>query len=273
MKMNEHQIQDLESLISAIRLANEKFKGQVWWRGQRDYSWSLLPSVFRTQSGYDERAGILRFQQRAFSRRPEVPSIEDRSAWLFLMQHYRLPTRLMDWTESPLVASYFAAEIYQCHLNHPKVIEDPDGALFALSPYGLNYAQVRKHGLLMPESPEAISCIAPAFDEHAIEPKHIIAIRPSEVDIRLMVQLSVFTLNGYNVAIDKLPNSEDFILKFKVPSEAKETIQSDLKQIGIRLSNIFPDLEHLAQEISNLAFKSRISSDDPLPGRGVEPST
>jgi hypothetical protein len=46
MKMNEHQIQDLESLISAIRLANEKFKGQVWWRGQRDYSWPLLPSVF-----------------------------------------------------------------------------------------------------------------------------------------------------------------------------------------------------------------------------------
>jgi len=37
-----------------------------------------------------------------------IPDDEDLVGWWQLMQHYRAPTRLLDWTRSPYVATYFA---------------------------------------------------------------------------------------------------------------------------------------------------------------------
>jgi hypothetical protein len=249
------EITDLNSLMSSILLAYDSFSGQVWWRGQRDCCWELKPYLFRMPYDFDVRSGILRFQKRAISRYSYVPAKYDDPDWLFLMQHYRFPTRLLDWTESPLIAAYFASEIYECHQSHPKEIDDSDGVLFALSPYLLNMYQIKKSDILMPEDLESIEASKPDFYPSCKECKYVIAIRPSEVDIRLMVQISVFTLNGYNISLENLPNSDEFILKFKISKENKREIREGLKKLGIYLSTIFPDLEHLSEEIRELKFK------------------
>lgn len=258
MYVYETPITDIDSLLKGISFANEKFKGQVWWRGQRAYEWDLRPSIFRkSNDGYEEQSGILRFQQKAVSRHSDIPPMSDMSAWLFLMQHYRLPTRLLDWTEAPLVAAYFGCEVDECHRCHPECIADADGALFALSPYLLNRFQIKRNELLMPEEKEALDAMAPAFNDGKAEASHVVAVRPSEVDIRLMVQLSVFTLNGFDTSIDGLEKSDDFTIKYKIPASVKSELISKLKQLGVRLSNIFPDLEHLAEEIRQLKFRPR----------------
>lgn len=280
MKIYEREITSIESLFSAIEDLDNIFNHQIWWRGQRECKWLLEPSAFRNSNENDERARILRFQQRAISRHDNLPPLIDKLDWLFIMQHYRLPTRLLDWTESPLVALFFASEIYECHQMHPAAISDADGALFALSPYLMNENQLGKNGILMPEDPEVINAMMTVFDEAAKENKKVIAIRPSEVDIRLMVQLSVFTINGYRIAIDDLPSSDKFLWKFIVPTDAKKNLRKELQRIGIRLSNIFPDLEHLSEEIRQTTFKPII--EPPLIRNGkiystqirpIEPST
>ncbi len=53
--------------------------------------------------------------------------------WISLAQHYRVPTRLLDWSENPLVALYFAVEVDE-DSNGAQV----DGRVWALNPLQLN---------------------------------------------------------------------------------------------------------------------------------------
>lgn len=103
----------------------------LWFRGE-DKSYplgNLIPGVFRIVDGkvYDEVSMFNVFRLRAGDYRKDNPTTLD---WLCLMQHYGLPTRLIDWTESPLVALYFAVR--------DKANHDEDGFIYALDARRLN---------------------------------------------------------------------------------------------------------------------------------------
>jgi hypothetical protein len=96
------------------------------FRGQRNASWSLQTSLerelrlehwYRNNGGHyylDREANgrelLLRFQEQAPRYTHDLPAANDVASWLGLMQHYGAPTRLLDWTDSPYVALYFAIE-------------------------------------------------------------------------------------------------------------------------------------------------------------------
>ena len=131
------QIDDLAKIVQICNQLPQLFaSNQVFWRGHGNSEWPLLPQVFRPNPHapdlpkYNERVLISAFQARAPSRsHVKVPESEDYCGWLFFAQHYGLPTRLLDWTESPLVALYFAVENAE---------EKDDGCIWALRPGGLN---------------------------------------------------------------------------------------------------------------------------------------
>ena len=131
--MDASTIRTLGDLVEAAKIACEGLNARVvWYRGQGDSVWALHPSVYRTNhwAGRYEIDLTWEFYLRAPSRYVGCPRHNDPLGWLTLMRHHGLPTRLLDWTESILVAAYFA-------LDHEAPAGRP-AAIWALAPTLLN---------------------------------------------------------------------------------------------------------------------------------------
>jgi len=243
------QLENLKDVVSAASEAYDQLKSfPVWWRGQGNAEWHLVPSVLRgSKPEGHERAIAARFVQRAPSRygRP-CPTSEQPGAWLFLMQHYRLPTRLLDWTESVFVATFFAVE------THP----DKPGVVWALNPFRLNGIYSDGPQLLFPENEtkDLMPLLAMAFTKGIAPLERYIALVTSEVDIRMMLQLSGFTIHGTKEPLDQTPRRDEFLLRYEISAAAKPVIKRELRRCGIRRSTLFPDLENLASDLAEAPF-------------------
>ena len=225
------------------------FLADIWFRGQGDIDWTLLPSAMRKPfKSVSEHRYRHDFQLRSLPFLHEATRVPmDDWDWYFLMQHFGIPTRLLDWTVSALVALYFAVE------SELKA----DGCVWILNPRTVNLSLAKIGDFIPIYSADMVAVYLPGlWDEKVKLPEGIVAIDPPLNSPRLAAQRGKFTIHGRNESpletFDELSTS---LVSVKIPKNQKCRIVTQLMSAGVSHSILFPGLEGLSTEIRNLYAK------------------
>lgn len=215
-------------------LFSESFRSNGWlFRGVTDGSYPLIPKIGRNAFGLRyERPMFQAFCRElpAFVGHPPEPEWE----LLALAQHHGLPTRLLDWTENPLVAAYFA-----CRGRH-----NCDGAIYAL---------------------KTVSVVDLSISPFAV--KRLAKYRPSHITSRITAQRGVFTIHSdpqIPIRIGVSDHKAYQVSKIAVPASAQNRLLWDLSRFNINTRALFPDLDGLAGFLAWAYFDA-----DPAEARKV----
>ena len=272
-------IPELLEHISELSDSEDNDKGMIFYRGHSDISYELKPYVYR------ENGFITHEDQMHKELIGQVPAEFSQCTSTFerlvKMQHYGLPTRLLDITTNPLVALYFA-----CKKNYEKM-----GSLyrFTIPKEFIKYYDSDAVSVISNISRRPISFsidsslkIAPSDTEerkdkitkfnntsdivyllHEIrgEKPHfqplidiedierVYCVLPKMDNPRIIKQNGAFFLFGIR---GEKRNPADFIFEkteFRIAGEFKKKILQQLEIMGIDEASLFPDIDHASEHV------------------------
>ena len=220
--MKEIEIENFTELHSVIEKYNAR---TVIYRGVKSVTYPLLPKIGRIVPpdavGSRERneQEILRlFKERAFQYLDFTPASD--WDWLALGQQYGLPTRLLDWTDNPLVACFFAVD----------ETSEEDGVIYAY--HNESYIAVEKH-------PDPFNY------------KEVGKFIPKHLTQRITTQGGLFTVHPKPYE----PFESDDMEKIIIPNRIRSGLKETLNKYGVDRFSLFPGLDGLAAHIEWLQSK------------------
>ena len=173
---------------------------------------------------------------------------------LFLMQHYRVPTRLLDWSENPFVSLFFALE----NCRDERAGEEADAAVWLLDPIKMNSlattgqeGEARIFGAFADE----LDGYRPRRDGRAVNRLLPLAIYGIHNSPRIVAQRGTFTIFGKDItpieSSGTTSGPSGCVSKIIVDRNCKREIFSDLFGVGVSDSVVYPDLDGLGRELRN----------------------
>lgn len=229
--------------------------GFLWYRGHACSSYRLHPKILRDSKTAEEvfereKRLITRFRQRSMAY---WPSGYPQNDWehLFAMQHYGMPTRLLDWSENLFVAAHFAVSEVPAGAHS----EDCCPIVWCVDPAAWNRSTP-----ILSEYGAAVQVLNTADDEldayRPVTPKKRmrspIAMFGAHNSARIVAQRGTFMVWGNDVRPLEEVSEEQAksqLWKIKVKGN-REVLARSLRCLGFSETMVFPELPSLSVELS-----------------------
>jgi hypothetical protein len=197
--------------------ALQTFRGGRWvFRGVHDPAHTLIPKAGRRPIDRTEQRILEMFGRELPGYLEHVPS--DQWELLAVGQHHGLPTRLLDWSENPLAAAFFACDKHY----------DRDGVIYAM-----------RNPFVVKDTTESVFAIT-----------KVMRYRPRHISARIRAQQGLFSVHPQPSVPLELGKSDGIqIARILIHKGYKEQLLWDLARFGIHRAMLFPDIDGLASHI------------------------
>lgn len=254
--INEVRIESIEGILNLIdeQYYDENIKrhrSEFLYRGLPNAAYALKTSLERNckKKGYALEQSIL----RNFSKYAQEESgIRGVSVWhqLAIGQHYGLPTRLLDWTYSPLMALHFAtsdSNLDDLDMHDACVWKISIHEQNSLLPPAYQDCLTRNNAYLLtiPMLTELAHSLG-EYDAH-MDGKAFALLEPPSIDQRIINQYSYFAVIPSKMeSIEESLNTCQKVYKYIIPKELKWRVRDMLDQMNMNERIAFPGLEGLS---------------------------
>ena len=225
--------------LDAIRAARKSLgdPSPIWFRGQAKSEYELVPSLLRYRDGVAKEQAIFDEYERSAAhiqgeRKDEWDMLND-------MQHYGIPTRLLDWTDVLGIAIAFAL--------YDSQDDERDSAIFVLDPLGLNDMSGRRI-IHRPAKDPDFGYKDIYWHGIPFSATYPIAIDGTLHNARLRAQNGVFTIHGRNAAPLET-QAAGVVRKVILPSRVKPEAREFLEHANLNSFSIYPDIVGMAGHI------------------------
>jgi hypothetical protein len=252
--LKELIVSNLNDFLDAtFAIGNSSNTGTLWYRGARNVSHQLLPRLYRSPGDAGDLLGVEQEMLAQFRSRSR-PYLENDTntdwGYLFIMQHYGVPTRLLDWSENAFLALYFALS-----LAAEKEFET-DAAVWVLDPCAWNVETLpgmTAPGKALHADSKSLANYAPDRELTNMAAGSVAMYAPYN-NPRITAQRGVFTVFGCEKSsMDETFEQSNFdekaLTRLRIPKDVLADLYGHLRMLGFRESMIYPDLAGLAIEV------------------------
>lgn len=249
-------INNLRNVQDQLR---EKLNGiTVFYRGHANHEWSLTPGVYRSEATKKKEDYLV----HDLIRHCPIDFQNCHSSFekLVKMQHYELPTRLLDISMNPLVALYFAAagesdkdgQLFMFLIRNEDLSNFDDEWVNILSRISFLSNEIVNVGTDTTKWKTLITNLRNLQEpipylNNANDLAKVLCVLPKLDNPRIIRQQGAFFLFGIsNGEKTKMAGLDVATITMRIPATKKEEVLKQLDQLGINEKFCFPEIDKVA---------------------------
>ncbi len=241
----------------------DRYRSAYFYRGVPDSSYELITSLQRNCDSAAPKLELPILHNFTKYASIEDPTLED-SEWkqMIVGQHHGLPTRLLDWTHSSLVALNFATSESDLSL-----LDQHDCAVWRIDMRLLNQCLPQKYQNALKTddtfvfSVKSLSNVSKDIDQYDKDMKGqaFVLLEPPSVDQRIINQYSFFTVipTGIKNVSEFLNDCPVETIKYVIDKSLRWQLRDILDQFNVNERIIYPGLDGLSKWIARHYYKKR----------------